>query len=232
METVREPTCIGFIMDGNRRWAKAQQLPTLAGHRRGAEVFQSVVTWATERHVPHVVFYAFSSENWQRSEEEVHALLELFETNLRTLMESFVEGPENRARVRIRFIGDLSRFGEKLQRLMHDLEAESETYDAVTVWVALSYGGRAEILGAVNRAIADGAAVDEHSFRSLMWSSELPDPDIIVRTGGAQRLSNFLPWQSVYSEFIFLEKLWPDMTDDDLDGVIETYRTRTRNFGA
>jgi len=222
--------CIGFIMDGNRRWAKKSGLPTLEGHKKGAEVFEDTVRFIRDEHIPHAVFYGFSSENWRRSEEEVGGLMKLFESELEKLISKF-ESDDTEKKVRFQFVGDLSKFSKKLQELMAKTEAESMEYRDTTIWVALSYGGREEILRAVNKAIVRGDEVDEEAFTGLLDTSGMPDPDIIVRTGGAQRLSNFLPWQSVYSELLFVDRFWPDITKEDLEGIMHRYSERTRNFG-
>jgi len=227
-----KPTCIGFIMDGNRRWAKAQGLSTLDGHKKGAEVFTDTVRWTRDNNIQHVVFYAFSSENWNRSKREVEYLIGLIGKKVREIKEKLLDTADHEKKVSFRFVGDISRFGDTLQKLMKEVEEESAEYSDTTVWIALSYGGRGEIIAALNEAVKKGEPMSEESFRALMWSRGMPDPDIIVRTGGEQRLSNFLTWQSVYSELLFLEKFWPDIRTDDLSGVVlGTYAGRKRNFG-
>lgn len=224
--------CIGIIMDGNRRWAKDKGLPTLEGHRRGAKVFADTVRWIRDTGIPHAVFYAFSSENWNRSEEEVAYLVGLFEEQLSTLNEKLQNDGEGEQKVRFRFIGDLGQFSASLQQKMREIERESAQYDGTTIWIALSYGGRDEIVNAVNTAVEKGKQVaDEHDFRSLLWSEELPDPDIILRTGGQKRLSNFMTWHSVYSELFFIDTLWPSFSTDELARVVGAYEGRVRNFG-
>jgi undecaprenyl diphosphate synthase len=215
------PQCVGFIMDGNRRWATDQGLATLEGHTAGVQVFFETLTWLAECAIPHAVYYAFSSENWRRSSEEVSYLLQLFETSLAEVRS-----------VVVHFIGDRSDFSESLQTQMHALEAKSQVYiGAPTVWIALSYGGRAELVAAANQAVANGVPVDESSFGSLLWSAGMPDPDLIIRTGGAMRLSNFLPWQSVYSELMFTETYWPAFTKEEFTRMLAQYGERTRRFG-
>jgi undecaprenyl diphosphate synthase len=213
-------------MDGNRRWAKEQGLPTLEGHTQGHVVFQDCVRWAKEVGIAHVVFYAFSTENWQRSESEVAYLLDLFSRMLTKLSTDVQE-----EKAQIRFIGHRSDFSQALQQLMQDVEQESAQYTGTTIWVALSYGGRVELVEAVNRAIVLGQPVTEESFAQLLWTAELPDPDMIIRTGGEQRLSNFLTWKSVYSELYFIEKHWPALTRDDFDDILVAYESRQRRRG-
>lgn len=216
------PTCVGFIMDGNRRFATEQGLTTLEGHKAGEANFFEIIEVLRELKIKHGVFYAFSTENWQRSELEVSYLIELFDHALAQVSE-----------VELRIIGERTRFSAELQKKMADLEEKSIQYrGGTTVWVALSYGGRAEILDAVQKAIATGVTVDETTFRNLMWSAGMPDPDLIIRTGGEQRLSNFLPWQSVYSELMFTPTYWPAFTKEEFTRMLAQYADRQRRYGA
>lgn len=224
--TAPVPTCIGFIMDGNRRWAKECGLPTLEGHRKGHEIFQDMVRYVRDVGIAHAVFYAFSTENWNRSEPEVAYLMELFASMLQNMSEQIEQ-----ERVRIRIIGRRTDFSAALQSKMSALEESSAQYADTTIWVALSYGGRTEIIEAVNTAVEAGGPIDENSFKALLWSAELPDPDIIVRTSGEQRLSGFMTWGSVYSELYFIEKHWPALTKKDFDDILTEYGTRQRRTG-
>lgn len=225
------PTCVGFIMDGNRRWATEQDLSTLEGHKRGMEVLIDSIRFVRDKKISHAVYYAFSTENWKRSEKEVSYLMELFATAIAEIREQITKD-ENP--VQVRFIGQREDFPTMLQFEMDQLEAENEDHtDATTtIWIALSYGGRAEILEAVNKAVGYGRAVTEDSFKQLLWSAEMPDPDIIVRTSGEQRLSNFMTWGSVYSELYFIEKNWPALTTEDFEDILSEYETRERRRGA
>lgn len=212
-------------MDGNRRWAKAHGLPTLEGHQKGGEVMRSSIEWVQEAGIPHAVYYAFSTENWQRSEAEVSYLMNLFSLELeRQLQEK---------NIRVRIIGRREDFTTELQKQMNELERMGEECkDATTtIWVALSYGGRAELIEAVNQAIVAGELVSEESFEQLLWTANMPDPDIIVRTGGEHRLSNFLTWRSVYSELYFIDTHWPALTKDDFKDILSEYETRERRRG-
>lgn len=220
------PHCVGFIMDGNRRWANEQQLSSLDGHVAGKDVFRETVGWVREQHIPHAVYFAFSTENWRRSEAEVESLLELFMVMLTTMLS---EVHENKVRVRV--IGERQSFSIELQKRIAELETVSEEYEGLTIWIALSYGGRAEILAATNAAIAAGQAVDEATFVQYMWSADMPDPDLIIRTGGEQRLSNFLPWQSVYTELIFTDTYWPAFTKAEFMRMLHIYEQRQRRQG-
>jgi undecaprenyl diphosphate synthase len=223
------PTCLGFIMDGNRRLARAENEPTYTGHQKGLAVLLSAVRFLRDHKIPHGVFYAFSTENWKRSKTEVGYLLKLFErafAELETLLQT--EAP-----VKIRFIGRREDFSYDLQAVMDRIEANNELYpDArTTIWLALSYGGRQEILTAVNQAIQRGAPVTEESFTSFLWTADLPDPDMIVRTSGEQRLSNFLTWGSTYSELYFIDKHWPALTTADFEDILAEYAKRERRLG-
>lgn len=218
--------CLGFIMDGNRRWAKAQGLPTLEGHKRGHEVFSDFVRYIRDAGIPHAVFYAFSTENWRRSEEEVGYLMRLLEEAMCKVLEGVDE-----EKVRVRVIGRRADLPTRLQELIADVEEKSSQYNATTIWIALSYGGRAEIIEAVNQAVAVGKSVTEEVFGELLWTANMPDPDMIVRTSGEQRLSNFVTWKSVYSEFYFINKHWPALTKADFEDILEEYGKRERRKG-
>lgn len=220
------PQCLGFIMDGNRRFAKEQGLPTLEGHRQGLEKFLEVVRFVRDKKIPHAVFYAFSTENWKRAEDEVAYLIQLFDGLLARLDEELTEQG-----VRVRIIGRRTDFTPELQSRIAQLEAKSAEFTATTIWMALSYGGRAEIIEAVNQAITRGEKVDEVSFATLLWSAELPETDMIVRTSGEARLSNFLTWHSAYSELYFIEKHWPALTKADLEDILMEYGRRSRRYG-
>lgn len=229
MET-KTPQCIGFIMDGNRRWAKNKNQPTLAGHKKGLEVLLEAIRFVRDKEIPHAVFYAFSTENWKRSEREVGYLMKLFRTTIDRIYQEFLDAETP---VKIRFVGQRQAFSKDLQSEMDKLEAINEdNRDAkTTIWLALSYGGRAEIVEGVNQAINKGKLVTEDSFKELLWTADLPDPDIIVRTSGEQRLSNFLTWGSTYSELYFIDKHWPALTKDDFEDILHEYAKRERRRG-
>lgn len=230
METLSTPRCIGFIMDGNRRWAKAHNLPTLEGHRKGGEVLLNTIRYVRDREIPHAVFYAFSTENWKRSEAEVADLMKVFLWGADTIVKSLLSENTAEHTVQFRFIGDVDRFPKDVSDRLRALE-QAYPHATTTIWIAVSYGGRAEIVSAVNQAVTTGTSVTEESFPSLLMTAGMPDPDMIVRTGGAERLSNFLPWQSVYSELLFIDTLWPAIDTDALDRIFEEYARRIRNFG-
>lgn len=226
--TIEKPIqCVGIIMDGNRRWAKAQGKPGFEGHRAGYDTLTQVVGWAREAKIPHVVAYAFSTENWQRSEDEVGYLMKLFRFVIENEVDRMIA-----ERIRIRFIGERERFPEDLQRGMERIEeATANEYD-ITLHIAVSYGGRAEILAAVNALQVDGrGTVNEEEFSQKLWSYPMPDPDIIIRTGGDMRLSGFLAWQSVYSELFFLPTLWPDFSHTEFLEILAEFHVRERRRG-
>lgn len=219
--------CIGFIMDGNRRWARARGLPGFSGHGEGYKKLQEVMRWAREAGIPHAVVYAFSTENWRRSEEEVGYMLSLFRSVLENEIQKMID-----ERVRVRFVGDRSRFGEDLRELMKKAEAETAKAYDITLHLLMSYGGRAEIVAAVNALIAEGTGeATETSFAQKLWTGAMPDPDIVIRTGGEKRLSNFLPWQSVYSELFFSDSFWPDFSKEEFDAILAEFATRERRNG-
>lgn len=227
MSDAHGPTCIGFILDGNRRWAREHGLPTFEGYRRGFERAREIVEWSREAGVPDIVMYAFSTENWNRSPEEVAYLMDLYEE----FAEQWADEVAKKEG-RIRFIGERSRFRETLQKKMKEVEERTATGTRGTLWVALSYGGRAEILDAVNTLLASGVhPVDEAGFRKVMWSADMPDPDLIIRTSGEHRLSNFLPWQSVYSELFFPTAKLPEFTKADFLSILQEYAERGRRHG-
>jgi undecaprenyl diphosphate synthase len=227
------PRHIAIIMDGNGRWAKARGLPRIAGHRSGAEAARRAVPAAAELGVPYLTLFGFSSENWKRSSGEIEGLMGLLRHYLRA------EGAElHRNGARLRVIGDLGRLAPDILRLIKHTEAVTRENSRITVTMALSYGGRAEIVAAV-RTIAQKAAsgnlaaelVDEECFSRHLFTAELPDPDLLIRTSGEQRISNFLLWQCAYSELVFAKTLWPDFSKRDLEQAIDEFCGRERRYG-
>jgi undecaprenyl diphosphate synthase len=233
MEQKNTINCLGFIMDGNRRWAIAQGLSSLEGHKKGGEVFADSVKWVRDADIPHAVYYAFSTENWQRGETEVNYLMDLFRTWMDKLEEKIDENRQATKKIHIKVIGRVQDFAIDIQNRIQELEKKNAEFvnPSTTIWVALSYGGRAELVEAVNEAIKKGEVVTEESFEQLLWTADLPDPDMIVRTSGEKRLSNFLTWRSVYSELHFIEKQWPALTETDFKDILSEYENRQRRRG-
>lgn len=218
---------IAFIMDGNGRWAKKRLMPREYGHVEGAKNFKTLVRHCGDnRGVKCITVYAFSTENWKRPQSEVNALMRLFRQYIQDAKESFIKDD-----FRLVFIGNREVFSEDLRREMDEVERDSAGCSR-TLCIAVNYGGRAEIVDAVNHLIASGkTSVTEEDITSTIYSGVVPPPDLIVRTGGEVRLSNFLMWQSAYSEFFFTETLWPDLTVEELDRIIDSYGNRDRRFG-
>lgn len=226
-EEVARPNAVGVIMDGNRRWAKQRDMPTVEGHRAGYARLKEVLEWCKEDGVHDLAVYAFSTENWHRAEEEVGGLMRL----MRYVLEH--ELSELRSHdVAVHVVGDLARFPDDLQQSIARLHETNSPDAQYRLWVCASYGGRAEIVHAAAKLLEAGGDGTEARFAEALWSAGMPDPDIVIRTGGQQRLSNFLPWQSVYSELFFLDTLWPDFSREEWGGVLAAYAARKRNFGA
>lgn len=220
------PQCVGIILDGNRRWAKERGLSAFEGHRHGMENIEPIVLALRDRGVKHVVVFAFSTENWQRSEDEVSYLMEIFESIAHSTLDRLTK-----ERVAVRFIGERERFAKSLQDAMADVEAHEAQDSQTTLWVCLSYGGRADIAQAAAALSRERLEITERALSARLWTDGMPDPDVIIRTGGNQRISNFLLWQSAYSELFFVKKYWPDFTPADLDAVLAEYALRERRMG-
>ena len=226
------PQHIAIIMDGNGRWAKLRGKPRTAGHAAGAEAFRRIANYCRTLGVKYLTVYAFSTENWKRSEEEVGGIMKLLGNYLR---EAIADMEKNR--VCFRFFGDLSRLSPDLQKLCNRAVDESKDYD-VQVNFCLNYGGRDEIVRAARAFAAKVAAgecapedLTEENFSDLMYSAGVPDPELVIRPSGELRLSNFLLWQSAYSEFVYMNVLWPDFKEKDLDEAIAEFHRRNRRFG-
>lgn len=229
-----KPTHIAVIMDGNGRWANARGLPRTAGHRQGAESVRRTVEATMKLGIPYLTLYGFSSENWSRPMAEVEDLMGLLRRYLRSELAKFHENG-----IRLQVIGQRERLPADIVRLIEDAEATTRDNDKLTLVMALSYGGRQDITTAARRAAQAVAAgeikpedIDENRLGSYLWTDGIPDPDLLIRTSGEQRISNFLLWQSAYSELVFIEKLWPDFVEDDLADAIREYQRRDRRFGA
>ena len=233
-ETIKlaPPQHIAIIMDGNGRWAKQRGLPRTAGHAAGAESFRKIANYCRTLGVRYLTVYAFSTENWKRSADEVAGIMKL----LRRYLEEALQDMEKN-KVCFRFFGDLTKLSPDLQKLCHDAEKRSEDYE-VQVNFCLNYGGRDEIVQAARRFAQDVAAgnhkaedLTEDLLSHYLYSADVPDPELIIRPSGEKRTSNFLLWQSAYSEYVFMNVLWPDFGPDDLDLAIEEYHRRNRRFG-
>ena len=223
------PRHVAIIMDGNGRWAKRRFMPRVAGHRKGVEALRGVIRACAERGVSHLTVFAFSSENWRRPQEEVTLLMELF---MRALENEVAKLHENG--IRFRVIGDLTGFSERIQTLISDAEAQTCNNTRLTFTVAANYGGRWDIVQAVKKLMLSGVAagaVNEATLAEQLSLADMPEPDLFIRTGGEQRISNFLLWQLAYTELYFTDLLWPDFDAAALDAAIASYRTRERRFG-
>lgn len=226
------PAHIGIILDGNGRWAKKRGLPRSAGHRQGADTFGKIAQHCREIGVKYLTVYAFSTENWKRPPDEVEALMDLLR---RYLTDTYKHRDEN---ARLRFLGERGPLSDDIREMIERVERDSADNTAINVNIALNYGGRDEIVHAA-RAIAkrcaegtlDWKAIDERLFSEMLYTAGQPDPDLIIRPSGEQRISNFLLWQSAYAEFVYMDVLWPDFTPAHLDRAIRVFLSRDRRFG-
>ncbi|MDD3192364.1 MAG: isoprenyl transferase [Oscillospiraceae bacterium] len=232
MEHRLVPTHVAVIMDGNGRWAKQRGLPRSAGHKQGAKVFEKICDHCQKIGVQYVTAYAFSTENWKRPQNEVDAIMDLLRSYLQ---ETLKQAKRN---VRLIFLGERAPLAPDLQRLIEQAEESSAQNTGITVCVALNYGGRAEIVHGVQKLAqlaADGelnpACIDEALLGQSLYTKGIPDPDLMIRPSGECRISNFLLWQMAYTEFVFLDVLWPDFTPAHLDRAIDQYAKRNRRFG-
>jgi undecaprenyl diphosphate synthase len=225
-QTTPIPRHLGIIMDGNRRWAREKGLPLLEGHRQGAEVLKKIAIAAKGKGIKILTFFCFSTENWQRPKNEVDYLMDL-------VHEYFLSGIEKlkNENIKIKVIGQKDKLPKKIIADIARTEKETENYSGMTLNLALSYGGRAEIVDAVKNIIKSGIdpeKITEETIKENLWTS---DVDLVIRTGGEQRLSGFLLWQAAYSEFLFVNKFWPDFSEADLDAALADYANRQRRFG-
>ncbi len=231
---VAPPVHVAIIMDGNGRWAKARGLPRTVGHQRGAEAVRRTVRGAAELGIEYLTLFGFSSENWKRPAAEVDDLMGLLRLYLRSEIAEL-----HRNGVRIRVIGDRDRLGRDIVKLIEEAESRTHGNTRLNLTVALSYGGRAEICRAARRIAAAVQAgeirldqIDEDLVSRNLLTDGIPDPDLLIRTSGEQRISNFLLWQCAYTELLFLDRLWPDFTKDDLEDAIREFSQRDRRYGA
>lgn len=234
MEKENMPKHIAIIMDGNRRWAREKGLDPKLGHKEGAKTLEKIVRYANKIGLNYITVYAFSTENWKRAEDEVGALM--------LLLQNYLDDYSKRAdteNIKVKIIGDISALSEKMQKSINNCMERTKDNTGVTFNIALNYGGRDEILKAVKKIAQDVKEnkieveeITEETIANSLYTKGQPDPDLLIRTSGELRTSNFLPWQIVYSEFVFIEKNWPDFEEKDLDEAIEIYQKRNRKFGA
>lgn len=227
------PEHIGIIMDGNGRWAKKRMLPRSAGHKAGAQTFRKITRYCSDIGIKHLTVYAFSTENWKRPKDEVSALMNLFKSYLEEALSDFKDDS-----IVVKFIGDKSVFPDDLRNLMIENEESSKDRNGMVLNIAMNYGSRDEIVRAV-KSISEKVVsnkidindIDEQLISDHLYTSGQPDPDLIIRPSGEYRISNFMLWQSAYSEYVIMNKLWPDFTSDDLDEALKIYSQRNRRFG-
>ncbi|MCI6605857.1 MAG: isoprenyl transferase [Clostridiales bacterium] len=227
------PQHIAIIMDGNGRWAKKRGLPRTAGHAAGAETFRRIATYCRSIGVKYLTVYAFSTENWKRSRDEIESIMALFEKYLHEAIDEMEQD-----HIRLKVLGDLSRISPELRALIERTAEISTHYDGFQANICINYGGRDEIVHAARRFAAQCAAgerkpeeLTEEAFGALLYSGGIPDPELIIRPSGEERISNFLLWQSAYSEYYFTDVLWPDFDERELDRAIAAYQKRDRRFG-
>ncbi len=229
-----QPVHVAIIMDGNGRWARARGLPKIAGHRRGAEVVRKTVEAAADLGIAYLTLFGFSSENWNRSAEEVNDLMGLLRIYLRNEIAALHENG-----VRLNVIGERSRLPPDIVHLIDHAESKTAGNSRIVLNMALSYGGRGEIVSAARRLARDVAAgrldpddIDEEVFASRLFTADTPDPDLLIRTSGELRVSNFLLWQMAYTEFVFVDSYWPDFTRADFEAAVSEFQKRERRYGA
>lgn len=223
------PTHLGFIIDGNRRWAKRHGIPTYEGHLAGYNAVKEVALEAVNRGIQNISVYLFSTENWKRAESEISYLMGLIVHLVKTDLHTMIENE-----VRLRHIGAREGLPKTVLKALGQAEEKTSHFTRGTVGLCINYGGHKEIADAARQCIVDGLppeSIDERAIASRLYAPDLPPLDMVVRTSGEERLSNFMLWRAAYSEFMFIDKLWPDMTKDDLDDIIKEYNTRQRRFG-
>ena len=228
------PKHIAIIMDGNRRWAKQKGLSTKDGHKEGSKNLERIAKYCNNIGLKYLTVYAFSTENWKRAEDEVNALM--------MLLQNYLDEYSKRANsenIRVKILGDITALSQKMQKSIVECMERTKNNTGVTFNIALNYGGRDEIIKAVQKVASqvknnelEIESINEETIANNLYTAGQPDPDLLIRTSGELRLSNFLPWQIVYSEFLFIDKNWPDFTEEDLDNAIIEYQKRTRKFGA
>lgn len=234
MNNENMPKHIAIIMDGNRRWARERNLDIKQGHKEGAKTLEKIVRYANKIGLQHITVYAFSTENWKRTKEEVGALM--------LLLQNYLDDYSKRAdteNIKVKVLGDLSALSEGMQKSIKKCMEKTKNNTGITFNIAINYGGRNEIVKAVKKIASDVKQeklnideISEDIISNNLYTEGQPDPDLLIRTSGELRTSNFLPWQIVYTEFIFIDKNWPDFNEEDLDNAIKIYQKRNRKFGA
>jgi undecaprenyl diphosphate synthase len=221
------PLHVGIIMDGNGRWAKSRGLPRTEGHREGLKTAKALIRAAEDLGVRYLSLYTFSTENWKRTEEEVSFLMALISKHLCAELDFYRQN-----RIRVLHSGDITGLPENIQSELRSVMKDTESFDRITVNLAINYGGRDEIIRAVRKVLESGEKnVSEETFHRFLDTPDIPDPDLIIRTGGDVRISNFLLWESAYAEYFFSEKLWPDWTAKDLEQALKSFSGRERRYG-
>ena len=220
------PSSVAVIMDGNGRWAKKRLMPRSVGHKAGVKTLFKIARHAFDVGVKYFTVYAFSTENKNRPKEEVDGLIDLIREHFSSSFDELISRG-----IAIKILGDRSYFPDDVVGILNQIEVDSASQTNGTMCVALNYGGRAEIIKAVNEAIQKGEEVTEQEFEKYLYTSDIPDPDIILRTGGEKRLSNFLLYQSAYSELFFVDTLWPDFSEKEFDNILEEFSQRNRRYG-
>ncbi len=234
MEENNIPTHVAIIMDGNRRWARKRNIDYRLGHKEGAKTLEKIVRYAKKAGIKYITVYAFSTENWKRTSEEVSALMLL----LKTYLDDYGKRADTE-NIKVKVLGDISALTPGLQKSIKKCEERTKDNDGIYFSICINYGGRDEIVHAVKNIaqdVKDGKIeiddINEELMNNYLYTKEIPDPDLIIRTSGELRTSGFLTWQSVYSEYLFMDKYWPDFSEDDIDFAIKEYQKRNRKFGA
>lgn len=234
MEENNIPTHVAIIMDGNRRWARKRNIDYRLGHKEGAKTLEKIVRYAKKVGIKYITVYAFSTENWKRTSEEVSALMLL----LKTYLDDYGKRADTE-NIKVKVLGDISSLAPGLQKSIKKCEERTKDNDGIYFSICINYGGRDEIVHAVKKIaqdVKDGKIgiddINEKLMNNYLYTKEIPDPDLIIRTSGELRTSGFLTWQSVYSEYLFMDKYWPDFSEDDIDFAIKEYQKRNRKFGA
>jgi undecaprenyl diphosphate synthase len=220
---------VAIVMDGNARWARRRRLPTVAGHQAGTRAARRAIQACLDLGVESLCIFAFSTENWSRSRDEVEAIMELFGETIERELPDLM-----RQRVRVRFVGRRDRAPESVRARMNSVEARTAENDRLSLWIAFDYGGRAEIVDAARRLVEDGVEardIDENALAARLYAPDMPEPDLLIRTSGELRISNFLLWQLAYTELVFIDTLWPDFSERDLARALDEYASRRRRYG-